>query len=118
MAEETTIANNIPEESTPLLTATFRDENGDPVQPSAATFTLYDIASETIINSRSDVDILAFVTDPGALSFRLDQADTTIRAIGAHHEWHMIELIWSWSAGSRHAAHRIRHRVIDFRKVP
>jgi hypothetical protein len=46
------------EESTLVITATFFDENDDPVTPKTANWTLSDLDG-TVINTRSDVDLAA-----------------------------------------------------------
>ena len=112
MALRTTLTTDVAEQSTPLLTGTFLDENGAAVQPDTALLTLYDEASRQVLNSREDVDIIASVT-AGALSWRLTALDTVMRQTGAHHEWHVIRIDWTWGASLANS-HKIRHRIVNF----
>lgn len=52
----TTIADHLPEKSTAVFTASFKDEDGQATVPTAATWTLSDKAG-AIINSRDSVTI-------------------------------------------------------------
>lgn len=111
MALTTTWTTDTAEGGTPLLEGTFLDEDSVAVQPATALLTLYDQASRQVINSRTDVDISASIT-AGVLAWRLSALDTVLRDAGAHHEWHVIQIDWTWGASLANS-HLFFHRIVN-----
>lgn len=97
----TELKNEIPEGSTPTLGLTFTDENGNVLtgNPTEATMTLYDKATEVVINGREDLDILSSVT-LGVLAFTFVAADTVLLNEANDREVHVAQLTWTWNLGA------------------
>lgn len=104
------IADPVAEGTTPLLSATFTSDGVTPVTVSAAALTLYDYRSSTIINARSAVDLLPFIS-AGVLTFWLDPEDTVIVHANSHEETHIARIDFEWNGGTRKGVHEIEHKV-------
>lgn len=119
----------IAEEATAILTAVIRDTEGAGLPAEnldALTVTLYDEASEDIINSRERQSILnengGTVDSSGNLTLRLDPADTPILDDTLTHEWHIALFEWNWQVGSPPVSYygkaEVKHKVRNLEKVP
>jgi hypothetical protein len=105
----------VPEHSTALLIATLRDERGAIIgqsRLSSLRYTLRDTATQTVINGRDGVDILA---DPAlslhdvetevvpgvyrSMEFEMPPNDNVL--VGASKERHRALLRFSWDGGVR-----------------
>ena len=124
MGFKSTLNDIIPEKSSAKIKATLKDEDGV-VIPSATlqtlTLTLYDLITETIINSRDAVDALnannvTLHATSGLLTYSMQPDDNQI--IGTvSEEVHIILFQGIWSAGTRAVRHQIQVTVSNFLKV-
>jgi hypothetical protein len=70
-------------------------------EPTTLEFTLYDRASETIINSRDAVSLTPGTVAPGgALAHSLLAADVALVDSEAEVETHVIRYKWTYNAGA------------------
>lgn len=83
------------EESVLVITLAWTDEDGSPVTPSAATWTLTDLAGN-IINSRSAVAIAGLSTSNTVV---LSGNDLAIDNNGIHRQF-LVQFTYDSSAGS------------------
>lgn len=122
MAIRTVLAEEIAEGTTPVLTATFKDEDGNVVTTlTAATLTLYAERSKTIINGRDRTDILAGglnIVSAGVVTWPMAAADTATVDSAYASEVHVALFEWSWSGGDKVGKHEIAMRVKNFALVP
>ncbi len=120
MAIRTIETDPVAEATTPRLRATFVDEDGDPIPSTsldAVTMTLYDKATEAIINSRDDTDVLADVSTGGVLTRFLTTGDTEIQTTGRQNEAHIALFEFSWDSCAKRGKHEIEHTVTNLIKV-
>jgi len=98
---------------TAVYQATIKDESGNPVAASSLTtltLTLYDLASGTMINSRSAQDVLnhndVTINASGVLIWTMQPADNVIvsasLSAGAI-ERHVALFQWTWGTGGAKA---------------
>lgn len=110
----------IPEGGTARLTFNLKDDAGGAI-PLAAIQTLrlwlYDEESVTILNTRTNVDILnanggtVGATD-GAASFRLTAADNLLYNPAKDTEWHVCFFRWTFNGGADIGEREIAFRVV------
>jgi len=84
------------EKTTSVVSVTFKDENGAAVNPATAKYTLFNVATGAVINSRSAVDV------PGSTSTRLIEltpADNVIVDTALQLEEHRLYVLYTYSAG-------------------
>ena len=116
MAVRTVLTTEVPEATTPLLHATFTDEGGNTITVlNSVTLTLYDEATETIINSWLDSDVSGSVT-AGVLSLRLGAADTAILNADRARERHIALFEFTWGVGLV-GKHEVAFAVVNLDKV-
>jgi hypothetical protein len=121
MADTTTISTAIAERTTRILSGTLLDETNTPIPGSSlttATFTLYDLESLRVINSRTDVDIKANINGSGALSLELLPADNIIVRQPRPQEVHVALIEFTYSSGTKRGQHEIYFTVTNSHKVP
>ncbi len=99
----------IEEGTTMSITGTFYDESDAAIALSAIsafTFTLYDVISREIINSRNAVNVLnasiGVVTSSGVFTLRLTVDDAIIVGCKGDDvvEAHRAQLKWTWNDGT------------------
>lgn len=120
----TTFAD-IREATTPVYTATIKDELGV-VIPAASlstlTLTYYEKRANTIINSRDGQNILnannVTVSSGGVLTWTLQPADTAILDVQNVYEEHIALFAWTWAAGAKAGKHEVRFIVTNMTRVP
>lgn len=86
------------EETTAVISVTFKDENGDSVNPSTAKYTLYNLSTGAVINSRSLVDV------PGDTAVRLIElapADNVIVDDALQLEEHRLYVVYTYGAAKK-----------------
>ena len=121
----TALADVLNEQTTHVLSATMLDENGTPIPASSAascTLTLYETASETIINSRSATNILN--TNGGSWDvnglwkYTLTAADNAIINTAVAEETHTALITYTYSSNPvMTGRHLIVFRVRNLSKV-
>ena len=126
MAENRTeLADKILEKTSPKITATMQDEEGTGI-PAASlttlTLTLYNLddSSNTIINSRSDQDVLnannVTVNSSGNLVWSVQALDTII--VGDKGvEKHRAVFEWTYSSGTKNGKHIIDMDIRNLEKI-
>lgn len=113
----TVLPEEIPEKTTPTLSAEFRDGNNTLIATlTTATLTLYNDRDGSIINSRNNFDVSASVSG-GVLTFVLATADTAIVDTTQLTETHIALLQWTWDSGSKSGKHEIEMRVKNLTKI-
>jgi hypothetical protein len=111
MADFTQVAK---EKTTQKLTAVIKDETGA-IIPGASlstlTVTLYDTATNAIINSRNNQSILGAnggsVDSSGNLAWIMDPADNVILNDALAQEIHVALLVWTYAAGAKRGEYEI-----------
>lgn len=84
MTSQTVVKRAILQGTTPQITFQIVDEDGVGFQPDALTMSVYDVdftvdpATETIINSRNDLDIIADCDASGNVEVYLSEDDTEV----------------------------------------
>lgn len=126
MAENKTVLEDIiPERSSPKITATVQDEAGDGIAASSLdtlTLTLYNLsdADKTIINSRSDQDVLntnnVTVDSSGNLVWSVQALDTIIVSAPVL-EQHRAVFAWTYSSGTKTGRYTIDMTIRNLEKV-
>jgi len=112
------------ERSTHVYTATIKDENSV-VVPAASlntmTLTLYAERTGTIINSRSQQNILnannVTISSGGVLVWTMQPADNAIVNSALSVEPHIALFEWTYSSGTKYGKHQIRLMVENYTKV-
>ncbi len=118
MAIETTLSTDVPAGSTPILSANFVDEDGDPITTlTSATATIFDPSSRQIVNNRLNADVSGSVT-AGALSWTLAAGDTAALDPATDVEPRAVLIRWTWDSGARIGKHLIRLRIRNLDYVP
>lgn len=118
---KTTWPDSLPEGSSCVLTAVLRDEAGDPVPGSAlheATLTLFDRATEAIINNRTATDVKSLVDVDGVLTFPLTPDDMVLHTATATLEWHVARIRFSWDSGQKQGFHEVHHPIANLALLP
>jgi len=126
MAENITIlADNIMEGTTPKITATIQDEDGNAIADTALdtlTLTLYNLddADNTIINSRDGQDILdannVAVDGSGVMVWSVQAGDTII--VGSDLvERHRAVFKWTYSSTTKAGSYVIDMAIRNLEKV-
>jgi hypothetical protein len=113
-----TILGPINERTSARYTATLTDETGAPIDGTAldtATLTLYDVATEAVINSRSAQNVKntngVTISALGALVWVLSPADNAIVGTGAI-ENHVALFTFTWGGtGAKACTHDVTIRV-------
>ena len=92
------------------------------------TLTLYDVDSQTIINTRQDQDILnanngSIETDPGpplttTVTVELQPEDTAILNEHRVKEYRVLSFVWTWDSGRRVGRHVVQFGVENVLLVP
>jgi hypothetical protein len=112
------------EEGTLRITALVTDELGVAIPGSSLTtmtYTLYDLASDAIINLRSAVDIKANVDASGNLVLVLLPADNPIvaptKVARGARERHIVLFKWTYATGRGHWT-EVQVDVVNLNRVP
>lgn len=115
MAENITVLDVIFEKTSPKITATIKDEDGNPVAAGSLntlTLTLYNLddAAGTIINSRNAQNVLnannVTVSGGGVLTWSVQSLDTIIIGSG-NYERHRAVFEWTYSSGAKNGKYII-----------
>lgn len=108
------IEDPVAEGTTPVLTATFTSDGSTPISTplSLAELRLYDMRSGNVINSKSAVDLLPFISG-GVLTYQFEVGDTPIVNADALIESHVARITFEWLAGARRGVHEVEHRVVN-----
>lgn len=124
MALKTTIADNVFEKTTAILSGTITDPaTSAGFKPTTLVGTLYNVEDGSIINGRNATDYLdtngGTVTAAGVLSLELTPADNAIvgARTGKDKETHRLLLVWTWNAGARIGRHEFEFNVEENPKV-
>jgi hypothetical protein len=110
------------EEVTAEISWTFSDPDGNPIQNPAlltATITLYDVDSDTIINNRSDQDILGLDKTGnnnveivnGVATWYLQSDDNILITTHAAFELHIALIEWTWNPGDGNGVRQGRQEI-------
>ena len=97
-----------------FATVVFKDENGDPITPSTAIYTLYDFKSGGVINSRTDVAV------PGSGDTRtieLTKLDNVIVDDSLFLEEHRLFVEFTYAGGTKDGSIEIQFHVANMRKA-
>lgn len=121
MTIQTVVSTEIPEKTTPKLTAVLEDENGVVISSASLdtlTLTLYkkyDVT--TIINSRNNQNVLntnnITVDTSGNLTWLMQIEDNIISDSGESSEEHVARFDWTYSSGTKAGRHEILITVIN-----
>ncbi len=116
----TVFTDIILEKTTPLITADLLDESDNPIDLNdiiTLTLTYYclsDTPTNTIINSRNEQNVLntnnVFVTNTGALSWYMQEADTTMTDSTLKEV--IYRAVFKWTYTTAHGTRTGRH-VLD-----
>jgi len=126
MANITTLTDEILEQTTPVITATVRDEAGvaiSGVNLTTLTLTLYsrNDPSYPIINTRDAQDVLnvnnVTVDANGLLTWALQSGDTTMYDESLDIETHRAVFEWTYNAGARNGKYMIDMPIRNLAKV-
>ena len=105
------LEKDVNEASTALISITFKDETGTEVNPASAVYTLYDVASGTVINSRQNIDVPG---DTTTRTIELTPDDNSILDDSMQLEEHRLYVSYQYgSGGSRTGNLEIRVNVIN-----
>lgn len=122
MAVRTVVSDEVPEESTPLLTFQIVDRDGVGFQPDVFILTLYDNKTGDILNGRDEQNVLnangCTVDADGNVEFTMEPEDTTILDTASALEVHIALFEWTWNAGLFHGKHEIQHKIRNMSQVP
>jgi len=111
------------EDSTLAITGVLTDETGTAIPGTSlasCTLTLYDVATDGIINSRDAEDISANVDGEGALELILHPEDNPIVTAGAAgtKERHVALLHFTWASNPEGRWQEIQIDVVRIHRVP
>jgi hypothetical protein len=120
----TTLRTEIDERTTPIYTATIKDAEGMPIplaQITTLTLTLFDNATGSIINGRSNQDILntnGVVVEgtSGKLTWTMSELDTTIGNTASFYESRIGQFVWTYGGGKR-GSHEILFTIRNLEKI-
>lgn len=112
------------EGATAVISTTIRDLEGAALGSAdldTLTLTLWDEATQGIINDRDDQDVLntngGTLDADGAFELRLDPDDTVVVNDFLRLEWHEAILTWTWQTGSPAVTYTgkasIKYRVVN-----
>jgi hypothetical protein len=112
------------EHSSAVYTATLTDQSGAALAASmltAVTLTLYDKASDTILNERDGQDVLnandVTIDENGVLTWAMQPADNVIvNQARKTPEVHVALWMFAWATGHYHHAAEIE--VVPLKRVP
>jgi hypothetical protein len=113
--------HTIPERTTQKYSFTLQDEDAASIPgPSldTCTLTLYDLASEAIINSRDHVDIKANVDGAGRLTFTFTPADNQVLDDSHGFEPHVALFEWTYNSPTGRGQWQLVLNVANAEKVP
>ena len=122
----TTAQRRVNEGSSAVYTATIVDEDGTALAASGLTtltLTLYDNVTQSIINSRTDQDVLnannVTVSSGGVLVWTMQAADNNIigRTPIDSYENHRALFEWTWASGARAGSHEVIIEVLNIGKA-
>jgi hypothetical protein len=91
------VATEVNEGSACQLSFTFQDFDGVAIQPDTATMSLYVKDSTTVINSRSDLNVISYFT-AGVFEFKLTNADNAIIDTTGTHSFEMHTAVFKLTA--------------------
>lgn len=120
----TTLYDEVAEASTSLITATIQDESGAVLPDTSLTtltLTLFDEATDAVINAQSGTDILnannGTVDGAGLLTMLLQATDNPIVTVGRPDpiEWHVA--LFEWTYGTKSGKHEVAFPVRNLTKV-
>jgi hypothetical protein len=118
------MAYTVAELTSAKYTGTLTDESGAAVSGSAltaATLTLFDDVTGTVINSRNAQNVLnangVTIDNFGALTWVMAPADNTIVKSGLSVERHRAVFTFTWGAGKQ-LVHEVVIAVTNIRMVP
>lgn len=117
----TTWPDSVPESGSTRLTAVLKDEVGEPVPGSSltsATLTLFDRATQGILNSQDEADVQASVDEDGVLTLDLTPDDNAILAAGRALEWHVARIQYAWDGGDKQGFHELHFPVANLALLP
>lgn len=109
----TVLQDWIAERTTPTLTLSLVDEDGDAIT-SVTAITLAIHQGGEVVRARASV---ADDFSAGTLSVRLAPEDTRILGSGSR-ETHTALIEWTWDSGTRHGKHEVIYTVANFALVP
>lgn len=106
--------NQVMEDTSVRITGTIVNCFGAGFQPDTLSFTLYALASATIINSRDDVSLTPigdYVTEIGDLVHVLTRADQILISTNADEETHILRYKWTYNSAEDAGIAEIEFRV-------
>jgi hypothetical protein len=106
--------NQVMADTSVRITGTIVNCFGVGFQPDALTFTLYDLATAAIINSRNDValtPIINYVSETGDMVHVLARADQVLLSATADEETHIIRYKWTYNNAADAGMAEIEFRV-------
>lgn len=113
------------ERCTAKYTATIQDESGTALASTdltTLTLTLYDLASETILNSRNRQNVLnannVIIDVAGVLTWTMQPADNVLVDTTAKQERHVALFEWTWDSGGKAGKYEVKIDVENLKKVP
>ena len=120
-----TLQDVFDEKKTAKITATLNDEDGDALalaNVDTLILTLYEEATETIINSRSGSDIKntdggTLHATSGAFTLTLAPDDMAIVQTDRNKEWHVALIEWTYNSGADDGGKEIAFQVQNLVKV-
>lgn len=117
----------VEERSTARYVVTLKDETGVVIPLSALTtltLTLYDVYTNTVINSRNDQNVKntnnVVYTEAGVLTWTLQPTDNVIVTSDVRtngYEDHIALFEYTWSSGSKAGKHELEIFVRQINKV-
>lgn len=105
------VAGWVYETKTGEISGTLKDQDGAVFTPDTITFSLYDLETKSVINSRSSVSLTPVATyhnaTTGKVTFNLTAADNAFVTAGNREEVHIARFEFSWLTGARTSMHEI-----------
>lgn len=112
------------EKTTHVYSCTIKDENDTAVpaaQLNTLTLTLYAVQTGTIINSRSQQNILnannVTVNSSGVLTWTMQPNDNIIVNDALDEETHVALFEWTYSSGTKAGKHEVKFVIQNLTKV-
>lgn len=116
MTDRVVVKKPVFQGTTPRITFTIKDEDGIGFQPETLVLSIYDYddsvdpPTDSLINSRNDVDVLAACDSGGNVAYWLTAADTDLdvpdRETAICPQRRLL-FVWTWDAGAKVGAHEI-----------